>query len=91
MQPTVGRIVHYVLPATEHRASEIRPAIIVRALRPTDDEGGAPGLSNLHVFPDGPNDSVLYGVPESWIGSVLYDPAGAPGTWHWPPRAGVPA
>ncbi len=41
--PSVGRIVHYVLPSGEHR-----PAIIVKVWHDTPD----PGTSNLHVFLD---------------------------------------
>lgn len=79
--PSIGRIVHYVLPSTSRRAGEVRPAIIVRALRPMIDPTD-PGMCNLHVVLDGPNDA---GTSE-WAGSVLYSAGREPDTWHWPER-----
>ena len=95
MKPSVGRIVHYVLPDGQCRA-----AIIVRVwdLRTV----------NLSVFGDGQNDAHMYkvlapdlrGVDGELVvhrTSVSHDeagvdPGGPPrgdshaGTWHWPER-----
>lgn len=79
--PSIGRIVHYVLPASYDRAGEVRAAIITRAHNPCTAEIH-PGMSNLHIVLDGANDL----GERDWVGSVMYDPTGAPGTWHWPPR-----
>ena len=41
-------------------------------------------MSNLQVFTDSAND----GLPLNYArGSVLYDPEGKPGTWHWIEKA----
>jgi len=51
--PSIGRIVHYVLPVGEH-AGEHRPAIIVRVF------GDQPTSAvNLQVFTDGKSDGIL--------------------------------
>lgn len=79
-----GRIVHYVMPDGQHR-----PAVVVRVW----DSPGYPGLSNLQVITDGPND-VVAGAPADaakgimWATSIVNDEAAkAPGTWHWIERA----
>lgn len=87
-QPTVGRIVHYVLQEADgaERVGEVRPAIVVRA---------GQGYINLLVFLDGVNDGcqVQYQHCDLWRPSVSHAPphsgeggAHVPGTWHWPPR-----
>jgi hypothetical protein len=53
--------------------------MIVQVWQPIDHPT-CPGMSNLQIFVDGPNDADV----GTWTGSVLFDPAGAPGTWHWP-------
>jgi hypothetical protein len=59
MIPSVGRIVHYRLPADAKRAGEIRPAIIVRV----NGDPSAPLTScNLYVLFDGPNDAEIEDV-----------------------------
>lgn len=90
MLPTVGRIVHYVLPRGRGKGS-IRPAEIVRVWSDT--------CVNLQVKLDGPNDAGM-GQPDA----LGYDPLvvwassasrGSPdlegdealGKWFWPPRA----
>ncbi len=104
MQPTVGRIVHYVLPQGDANAGQVRPAIIVRVWSPTNVQ--------LQQFTDGSNDNPptvrrlpvrdAYGNNPSvdvdmpapaliWRTSVAYDPAETPGTWHWPPIETDPA
>lgn len=77
--PTVGRIVHYVLP-DQHVRGTIRPAMIVRVWSAT--------MVNLQVFTDGTNDRLDAGstVAPVWRTSVSEDPEGKPGTWHWPER-----
>jgi hypothetical protein len=83
--PSVGRIVHYVIPSGPHRG-EHRPAIITQVWQPIEHES-APGMSNLTVFrgqaDDFPSDPVY--APQ-WVGSVCYCPNDTPGTWHWPER-----
>jgi hypothetical protein len=81
-QPAVGRIVHYVLPENRRHAGEIRAAIITRAMNPCTAEIH-PGMSNLAIVLDGANDL----DEANWAGSVMYDPTGRPGTWHWPERS----
>jgi hypothetical protein len=85
--PSAGRIVRYVLPETHHRVGEVRPAIVIRAWNGLDDPSN-PGMSNLQIFLDGPNDLASGGIggPTEWVGSVLYSEEPKPGTWHWPPR-----
>lgn len=75
-----GRIVHYVLPETSPRAGEIRPAIIVR-VHTGLDHLLSPGMCNLMICTDGPNDDFLPGI---WAGSVLYSEQPQPGCWSWP-------
>ncbi len=89
MIPSIGRIVHFVLPSGEHR-----PAIIVRIwdLVPTERS-----CVQLQVFVDGSNDAadlydgeraVLPPVNAVWRTSVRQDPSGqTPGTWHEAERA----
>ncbi|HBD19459.1 MAG TPA: hypothetical protein DC063_04795 [Arenimonas sp.] len=84
-KPTVGRIVHYVLPDGPS-AGQHRPAIIVR----TWDQPELPfsGTVQLQVFTDGQND-VAPGEPWSatkWISSATYSEEPQPRTWHWPER-----
>lgn len=94
-QPTIGRLVHYVL---EHGPAkgEHRPALIVAG------PWGEDGTANLQVFldtdelgrhndapstwpeeyrPDG-----LAGLQLFWATSRQFDAEKAPGTWHWPER-----
>lgn len=77
--PSIGRIVRYVLPIHWRCGGEVRAAIITRAHTPCSAEIH-PGMSNLSIVPDGSNDL----GNGTWVGSVMYDPAGQPGTWHWP-------
>lgn len=69
---TEGRIVHFVMPNGQHR-----PAIIVQVW----DHGS--GMSNLQVFMDGNNDGFPLEQATQWAGSIFYDEAAAPGTWHF--------
>lgn len=83
-QPSVGRIVHYVLPSG-HRQGEHRPAIITRVWQPIEHDS-APGMSNLSVFQDQSDDFGDSVYKARCQGSVLYCADGTPGTWHWPER-----
>jgi hypothetical protein len=83
-KPSVGRIVHYVLPSGP-RKGEHRAAIVTGAW------GGF--VANLTVFLDQPNDVIEPSgsfIPQiaasGRIWSADYDAAGAPGSWHWPER-----
>jgi hypothetical protein len=77
MIPSIGRIVHFVLPSGEHR-----PAIIVRIW---DFVPTASSSVQLQVFTDGSNDGLNY---VEWRTSVHQDAeTKAPGTWHEPERA----
>lgn len=96
-QPTVGRIVHFVLPNGEHRA-----AIIARVW---DVSPNLDPSVQLQVFTDGTNDAGVipecnppaYGTPEYglfvapgtvWRTSVHFAKAelNQPYSWHWPER-----
>jgi hypothetical protein len=85
MQPTVGRIVHYVSHGSPVRAdgsqafkSEPRAAIIT-------------AVTHTPLFPDNPIVDLCVLNPTGFFfnQNVAHDdsvnPAG--GTWHWPPRA----
>jgi hypothetical protein len=82
-KPTVGRIVHYVMPNGRSKG-ETRPAIVVRVWQPC---GEAMPLVQLQVFTDGSNDGPEYASGLAWKTSVHYDSEGAPDSWRWPPRA----
>lgn len=82
-KPSIGRIVHYVLPETSPHKGQHRPAII------TQNFGG--DACNLAVQKGQPNDfsgGGCTGHVESQavalVTSALLDPHGAFGTWHWP-------
>lgn len=80
-----GRIVHYVLPDTNLRAGEIRPAIIVR-VHTGLDHPLQPGMCNLKIVTDGPNDDFL---TDMWVGSVPFSDQPQPGFWSWPRPLGT--
>lgn len=74
MLATVGKIVHYVsfgTPGGEYE-STCRAAIVTEV----DAEEGDLGTMILCVL----NPTGLF------FNRVPFDPAGAPGTWHWPER-----
>lgn len=78
--PSVGRIVHYVIP--DGRApGDHRPAIIVRIWGPPH-----PGVAcQLQVFMDGDGSLSNDVAPNVvWRTSVVQDSSGKLGTWHWP-------
>jgi hypothetical protein len=71
--PSIGRVVHFVLPEGPHKG-EHRPAIIVRVW---SDE-----MVNLQVFTDGQNDDA---DDVEWVTSAHQDTSGQElRTWHWP-------
>lgn len=78
--PTVGRIVHYVLPSDEHcrNIGQHRPAVIVKVW--------SAGSVNLQVFTDGTNDYPFdHGM--MWRTSVPHSEQAELGSWHWPEKA----
>lgn len=86
-KPSIGRIVHYVLPKIvrdyvfhDWAVGEHRPGIIVSTW-----DGS---FINLQVFFDGSNDAPIGdGAAVVWVTSVSQDEeTKAPGTWHWPER-----
>lgn len=98
LRPTVGRIVHYVLPDGRSKGDH-RPAIIVRVWGEDQVKAGtlpasALGTVQLQVFTGGGNDAADYtasGGPYAsgiaWKTSVVHDEAKSENTWHWPERA----
>lgn len=67
--PSVGRVVYFVN-GTKHCAA------IITDLAPTLPEGDPlAGGQSLTVFPPD---------YEPFTTIALYDPSGAPATWHWP-------
>lgn len=75
LQPTVGSLVHYVLP-DGISVGEHRPAIVVKIWTPT--------CVQLQVFTDSSNDGREYASGIVWKTSVVYDEGKQMGTWHWP-------
>jgi len=78
MNPTIGRIVHYVLNEGPHKG-EHRPAVVVLPFSET--------TLNLQVFtdsnPEGKYNDEL--PPIMWATSILHDEdTKAPHSWHWP-------
>jgi hypothetical protein len=77
-KPSIGRIVHYVLPDGRSKG-EHRPAIIVKVWEDNSVQ--------LTVFTDWSNDYVHHqGL--AWATSVLYADSSEnkPGTYHWPEK-----
>ena len=81
--PSVGRVVHFVLPDSSRYPGEHRPAIIVKVW---DKDPKPDSMVQLQVFTDGSNDGDLYKSGLFWATSVHYaDPSKNEGyTWHWP-------
>ena len=80
--PSVGRIVHYILPGGPHRG-EHRPAIIVKVW---SDDPHPQTAVQLQVFTDCANDGPEYASGLHWATSVQQAPEHEHrfGTWHWP-------
>lgn len=84
-KPSIGRIVHYVLPSGPSRG-EHRPGIIVRVWPESETYGGT---VQLQVFTDNNAQNGFYNdqLPcPLWATSVKYDESGTEGTWHFPER-----
>jgi len=80
--PSVGRIVHFILPDGQYPGDH-RPAIIVKIW---DAEPTIDSMVQLQVFTDGSNDGDAYKSGLFWATSVHYaDPSENKFyTWHWP-------
>lgn len=78
MIPTIGRIVFYVARGS---ADGVFPPVPRAAVVTEVDGGDGPWKVGLCVL----NPTGLFFHPLS-AGGCVYDEAGAPGTWHWPPR-----
>ncbi len=76
--PTIGDIVHYVLPDDTRYPGEHRPAFVVKVW--------SGGYANLQVFVDGTNDYPNYNG-SVWATSIEHAEDYSPRTWHWPERA----
>jgi hypothetical protein len=76
--PSVGRIVHYVLPEGRLKG-QVRAAMIT---------GVFGTRCNLSVFLDQSDDvrGAERFTPLARAWSADYDEQAQPGTWHWPPR-----
>jgi hypothetical protein len=72
MQPSIGRIVHYVTAADKHVA-----AIVTAVWTDT--------CVNLRLFHDGSNTDDGQNVGE-WVTSRSLNDSAQPGTWHWPEK-----
>ncbi len=91
-KPSVGRIVRYV---GKHGVNAVRPAIVtVDSSTYVDHDEGVPLASDMHVHlwvftTQSRTDHEVYGargVAGFHEMNIPYDPAGTPGTWHWPAR-----
>lgn len=74
MNPTVGRIVEYVL-TDRYGENQVRPAIIIRVW--------SPECVQLQVFTDGTNDGPEYASGLYWATSVRRSEEKEPRTWDW--------
>jgi hypothetical protein len=68
--PSIGRIVHYVLPT--HYAPVHCPALVTEVL--------AEQIVHLTVFAPPPYPTIEQRM------AITYDDSGYPNTWHWPER-----
>lgn len=75
VKPTIGRIVHFVVP-NEHAIEANNGAKEVPAM--VTNVFGDGTLVNLKVFTDG--------VYDTWRTSVHYSEEKVPYSWHWPER-----
>lgn len=93
-KPSVGRIVRYV---GKQGVNAVRPAIVtVDQSTYVDHDEGVPLTDNTHVHlwvfttksrtAHETYGAVDPGIPGFHEMDVAYDPAGTPGTWHWPAR-----
>lgn len=77
MNPTVGRIVHYVAGAADDKDHpfRVRPAIV------TAENGSTPSLCIFHEHALEFRQAIPRGADE------VDDIENRVGTWHWPPRS----
>jgi len=85
-QPTMGRIVRYVLTEDDSTRSGIRPAMVTCVA--AEHRGGTlhEDVCNLSIFVeenDGPGHVI---TPLLRKVAVCHDENKMPGTWHWPER-----
>jgi hypothetical protein len=87
--PSIGRIVHYVLPEG-HRKGEHRPAIIVKVW---DEHPTLESVIQLQVFLDGTNDVSAGTSYLRWATSVKHAEAHLHelGTYHYEEEITLPA
>lgn len=83
-KPTIGRVVHYVLPNQSPNVGEHRAATIARVdgdlVRLTVNKAAADDFQGAEAdIVHGKGATVL-------LADVRHDEEKAPGTWHWPER-----
>ncbi len=78
MQPTIGRIVHYVMPESTPESLKIRPAVIVQVY---------PACVALQVFTHSTQDGMCREGGIMFADSVMHSDEPQPGTYRWPPMA----
>lgn len=71
--PTVGRIVHVLIPAVKANEDETWCAAIVTDTLPDQENPGE--LIRTHVF-----------LPSGGTIDIVADSGGGPSSWRWPPR-----
>jgi hypothetical protein len=84
-QPSIGRIVHFVLSNGFHR-----PAVL-SGIHPQRFDSPASHDVELHVFtrPGDPWDGGRTWQLMNYAHRAAFDERGDPGTWHWPEREEV--
>jgi hypothetical protein len=86
-QPSIGRIVHYVLDSPSPFEGKHRPAIITEVWNPITTDGtihSGNGMCNLVVFKSQDNDGGVPAESSFCVGSRSYSADPKPCTWHWP-------
>lgn len=84
MIPSIGRTVHYVLPASLRNTGHHRAAIVTNCAPDPSEEKSKVSLT---VFLDGADERAgSPPMPFLCLRDVPQDPSGKPGTWHEPER-----